>query len=310
MKKTTSLLARLALVIGVAPMAAGCGGDVEPENQAGNGGSAGASAGSGGSGAQGGSAGAGGTAGAGGSAAGNGGVGGTSGAGGSATCERQLPASTKDTTFCHTQSECQKQGPGQVCTAEESAFGGCGAPEPGCNNDGECFSNGTTKQVCHQHNGSFGTCGSPCNDNPGICGNAFQCDPDSGKCDPIVCGDTAKPCPEGTFCNGEICKQKQCDPADAKACGTGKTCDAKVFACLPQPCDSDDACPEHFVCGKGGCLPQSCQCDTECRNGGFCIQGFCSKTPGSCQSQAICGRPLVVEQVQVLASLSLDGAWC
>lgn len=97
-----------------------------------------------------------------------------------------------------------------------------------------------------------------------------------------------------------------------EVCGDGFVCDAGSGHCqpgTPPPCQDTSDCPEHQQCKKGTCKPQACTCDTECAGGGYCVRKQCSTTPGFCEIYGICGRPLLVGQSPVLASLLLKKGW-
>ncbi|MCU0655742.1 MAG: hypothetical protein MUF64_10795 [Polyangiaceae bacterium] len=164
----------------------------------------------------------------------------------------------------------------------------CFQPPPPCDEDEVCKQFSSLNTICHKVKpGEQGKCGRPCAENPEVCGQEGRCDKQSGRCVP-----------------------NQCDPPNQEICRTGEICGQMSLKCIPQPCAETSACPRHHVClSTKGCVPQACKCDTECSDGGFCVRGFCAEKPGYCEEYTLCGRPLVVEQTLVRASLLRGVTW-
>lgn len=317
---TQRLLARLALVIGAAPLAAvACGGSVDnsTDSTSAGGSSAsgagGAAAGQGGSpaGSGGSSAGTGGSpAGSGGTAAGTGGStagsgGAVAGSAGATACQRPLPPSTAGSQpFCHALSECPVQGGGYVCTATEKAPGCTGPEPPQCQSDEACGPG----SVCQENYGQK-YCQTACVSDD-TCSPARKCDKATGHCVDRPCDD-ATPCPETAYCSAaKTCQLKQCDPAQTGQCITGHACDPKTFSCSPKPCTTEAECPpDNFVCEAGACARKKCACDTECGAKGYCLVGLCDENPGTCYGGVACGRPLLIDDLMIAAAIAAGSAW-
>lgn len=296
---TSSLFARIALVIGVAPLLAACGETGSSTNTT----SAGGSAGSGGSGGTAGSGGSGGSAGS--------GVSGSSGSAGAAACERALPTQT-GAMYCHNHDDCSNTL--STCSAETLPPVCAGSPQPpNCTSDEACNegvagSAGVPVTVCQQFD-SYKYCAPPCTDDS-TCGLTLRCEVATGHCLARAC-DAATPCPEGTYCGaGAKCLLKQCDPSAVGTCTTGYTCDGATFACVAKPCSTVADCPaDNFVCEQGACARKPCACDTECGASGYCVRGLCDESPGHCLGQIACGRPLVIEGTATIAPLTSVDGW-
>ncbi len=81
-----------------------------------------------------------------------------------------------------------------------------------------------------------------CND--GLCTANQACA--ESTCDP---SDNQCPCPDGTTRDWNLCLNKVCSPANSGSCGTSEC--SNNYDC--GGCETDDDCPEDYVCSDGLC---------------------------------------------------------
>ena len=207
--------------------------------------------------------------------------------------------------FC-TPKEC----PGQVC---DPATGDC----VNCIDDENCPCN----QVCIANNCQCADPSQFINDK-GCCVDCLD-DEDCPECHVCV-GGTCVPvvCPDGV-CNPDTRTCVECLTA-GDCTGDNECCIGSRCACCPgyyrdpngdcveiPECNSDDDCPECFVCVGGDCVPQVCpagkvcvdgdcvdECDCynpQCSGGRACLPHYsgtcyCVDCKGSCSTQNDCGE--------------------
>lgn len=169
----------------------------------------------------------------------------------------------QDRDGCRTADSCSGS-PGEISAVQcvlERPPRGCGNPSflPRCPEEG-CGDG----RVCVEQ-----TCGSQCvvACTESSCAAGTECV--EGRCQPMSCGETQIPCPEGHQC-------------DFSATGPGDHCVAERCDTGDYECEPWQECAPRAGVDVHGCTPLECADDADCGACGYCVNQRCAPQLGIC----------------------------